>query len=129
MTIVETRACRGRTRSGSAPTPAERETLRDLELGLTDEEIARKRSVSINAVRSEVSSLLRKSGLDSRTSLAKRRAEARDPKRSGRSSACSLCRKTSDEVTFVITDPANLNNVCASCADECVRVFARTCVC
>ncbi len=129
MTIVETRACRARTSSGGSPTPAERETLRDLKLGLTDQEISRTRSVSVRVVRNQVSSLLRKSGLGSRTSLAKRKAEARDPKRSTRPPACSLCRKSGNEVTFVITDPANLNNVCASCADECVRVFARTCVC
>lgn len=129
MTSVETKACREPARSGNSPTPAERETLRDLELGLTDEEIARARSVSVRTVRNRVSRLLRKSGLHEGTSLAKRNAGAREPKRSERPPACTLCRKTSDEVTLVITDPANLNNVCASCADECVRVFARTCVC
>ena len=49
--------------------------------------------------------------------------------RSDAAPACSFCRKTSSQVTFVITDPANLNNVCERCADECVRVFACTCVC
>jgi hypothetical protein len=42
---------------------------------------------------------------------------------------CSFCRKSSNEVRFVITDPANRNNVCESCGDECVRRFAITCVC
>jgi len=42
-----------------------------------------------------------------------------------RSPACFFCRKNSSQVTFVITDPA----VCESCADECVRRFACTCVC
>jgi hypothetical protein len=43
--------------------------------------------------------------------------------------ACSFCRRSSNEVRFVITDPANRNNVCESCGDECVRRFAITCVC
>jgi hypothetical protein len=42
---------------------------------------------------------------------------------------CSFCRKNSSQVKFVITDPANRNNICERCADECVRVFACTCVC
>jgi hypothetical protein len=42
---------------------------------------------------------------------------------------CSFCRKNSNHVKFVITDPANRNNVCESCADACVRRFACTCVC
>jgi len=45
------------------------------------------------------------------------------------SPACSFCRKSSNDVRFVITDPANRNNVCESCGDECVRRFAITCVC
>jgi hypothetical protein len=49
--------------------------------------------------------------------------------RSDAAPACSFCRKNSNEVRFVITDPANLNNICERCADECVRVFACTCVC
>jgi hypothetical protein len=43
--------------------------------------------------------------------------------------ACSFCKKSSTHVTFVITDPANRNNICESCADECVRRFAITCAC
>ena len=43
--------------------------------------------------------------------------------------ACALCRKTSEQVKFAIIDPANGSNICESCADECVRVFATTCVC
>jgi ClpX C4-type zinc finger len=43
--------------------------------------------------------------------------------------ACSFCRKSSNQVKLVITDPANRNNICESCADECVRVFVCTCVC
>ena len=49
--------------------------------------------------------------------------------RSDAAPACSFCRKTSSQVTFVITDPANLNNICERCADECVKRFACTCVC
>jgi hypothetical protein len=43
--------------------------------------------------------------------------------------ACSFCRKNSDQVKFAIIDPADRNNICETCADECVRVFACTCVC
>jgi len=42
---------------------------------------------------------------------------------------CSFCKKNSNQVRFVISDPANRNNVCESCAGECVRRFAITCVC
>jgi hypothetical protein len=40
-----------------------------------------------------------------------------------------FCRKSSDEVAFVIADRENISNVCERCADECVRKFACTCVC
>jgi ribosomal protein L37AE/L43A len=62
--------------------------------------------------------------------VAAERETLRDLKqRFGSAPACSFCRKSSNEVRFVITDPANRNNVCESCGDECVRRFAITCVC
>jgi DNA-binding CsgD family transcriptional regulator len=125
MKIIAMKPRRGRASSGNAPTPAERETLRDIKLGLTNKEIASKRSVSVNTVRSQVSSLLRKSGLESRKSLAKWRDKMDDPKRPEILPACSFCRKNADQVTFLIAGPANFLNICGSCVDACNQMIAR----
>jgi hypothetical protein len=36
--------------------------------------------------------------------------------------------KNSNQVKFVITDPADLNDICESCIDECAGEMARNCV-
>lgn len=123
MTLIDLKRRRGRATSGNAPTAAERETLRDVKLGLTNKEIASKRGVSVNTIRTQVSSLLRKSGLESRKALAKWRDKMDDAKESTIALACSFCRKTSEQVETLVAGPGVY--ICGACVALCNDVLAR----
>jgi DNA-binding CsgD family transcriptional regulator len=71
MPVVTMRRKRGRPGVGNDLTAAERATLDLLRTGLSNAEIALRRGVSVNTVRTQVSSMLSKLGLANRKALAR----------------------------------------------------------
>jgi DNA-binding CsgD family transcriptional regulator len=120
MTVLGMRRGRGRPGWGNALSPAERETLRYLRSGLSNAEIASRRGVSVNTVRTQVSSMLEKLGLSGRKALA--RWEDRMTNAGGDGLRCSFCRKTSRDVEHLVAGRDAY--ICGECIDKCGEIIA-----
>jgi hypothetical protein len=88
---------------------------------MSNQQIAVVRGVSINTVRSQVSSLLQKSGVGSRKALARWRDSME--RQSGPSLRCSFCGKHSDAVEFLVAGPAVY--ICGGCIELCNGVITK----
>jgi DNA-binding CsgD family transcriptional regulator len=121
MKVLEIMRGRGRPGAGSALTPAERSTLRYVRLGLSNAEIARRRGVSVNTVRTQVSSMLGKLGLSGRKALSRWEDPVNTPSPSLR---CHFCRKDSGAVTYLIAGRDAY--ICDTCVDRCNEIIAET---
>ena len=61
---------------------------------------------------------------------AKRRAASADESPDmGEAVECLFCRRTAEQVTFVVQDRVHRYNVCENCIDDCARTVACSCVC
>ncbi len=119
MPVVEMRRKRGRPSAGNAVTDAERATLHLLRAGHPNAEIARRRGVSVNTVRTQVSSMLSKLGLVNRKALAR----WEDPMATSTTLACSFCGKDSTRVELLIAGPAVY--ICGECVALCNDIIAK----
>lgn len=121
MPVVTLKRKRGRPGAGNHLTAAERATLDLLRTGLSNAEIARRRAVSVNTVRTQVSSMLSKLGLANRKALAR----WEDPMTSTtKKIECSFCGKDQDNVELLIAGPAV--HICGACVGLCNDIIART---
>lgn len=120
MDVLDLKRPRGRPGSGTKLTPAERQTLRYVRLRMTNAEIAAARGVSVNTVRTQVSSMMGKLGLKNRASLA---AWEDNVDRQATTLRCSFCRKTSDAVTYLVAGRDGY--ICGECVDKCNDVIAK----
>jgi DNA-binding CsgD family transcriptional regulator len=119
MAVLNLRG-RGRPGWGTALSPAERDTLRYLRAGLSNADIARRRGVSVNTVRTQVSSMLSKLGLRNRKALAK----WEDPMASTATDAlrCGFCRRSSAQVQHLVAGRDAY--ICGDCIDKCSEIVA-----
>lgn len=118
MKMMAIRA-RGRPGSGNRLTPAERETLRLARAGMSNRQIAEARGVSINTVRTQVSSVMAKLGVDGRGRL-KRTEEQMIGTTNGL--RCYFCRKDSGTVTYLVAGRDAY--ICGECIDRCSQIIA-----
>jgi len=118
MHIVPKRG-RGRPRYPGILTPAELRVLRGLRGGKTNAAIAADLGVSVNTVRTHVSSVLGKLALPSRRKLAAME-EAMTTKRDLK---CSFCLKSEHEVQYLLGG-AGASYICGACIDTCNRIIA-----
>lgn len=109
---------RGRPGSGSKLTPAEVETLRLVASGMSNREIAEARGVSINTVRTQVSSVMSKRGVDRRRRLR----QQEDTMSEGANLRCYFCRKGSGAVTYLVAGRDAY--ICGDCIDACAKIVA-----
>jgi DNA-binding CsgD family transcriptional regulator len=120
MTLIDLKRPRGRPGSGTRLTPAERETLRYLRLRMTNAEIADARGISVNTVRTQVSSMIGKLSLKNRKALA----AWEDPMEKNETPLrCTFCRRTSDTVTYMVAGRDGY--ICGDCVDKCNDVIAK----
>jgi DNA-binding CsgD family transcriptional regulator len=120
MPVVTLKRKRGRPGAGQNLTGAERATLQLLRAGKSNAQIASERGVSVNTVRTQVSSMLSKLGLANRKALGR----WEDPMAATTTTlACSFCGKDQTQVELLIAGPAV--HICGECVDLCVDVIAR----
>ena len=120
MHIVPRRG-RGRPRYPGVLTPAEQRVLLALRAGKPNAVIATELGVSVNTVRTQVSSVLGKLALRSRGELrameglmAKNRPELR----------CSFCLKSESEVQYLLGG-ADDSYICGACVEACNQILAQ----
>jgi DNA-binding CsgD family transcriptional regulator len=121
MPVVTMRRKRGRPGVGNDLTAAERATLDLLRTGLSNAEIALRRGVSVNTVRTQVSSMLSKLGLANRKALARWEGLMTS---TTKKLECSFCGKDQDQVELLIAGPAV--HICGECVALCDDIIART---
>jgi len=120
MNVIDLKRRRGRPGFGLRLTPAERETLRYVRLGMTNAQIAAERGISVNTVRTQISSVMGKLGLKSRKALA----AWEDPmEQEATKLRCSFCRKLSDSVAYLIAGRDGY--ICGDCVDKASKVLAK----
>jgi hypothetical protein len=90
--------------------------------GRTNDEVARARGVSVNTVRTQVSSILGKLGFSSRRELAAWEGRMAD---SGaeRVMRCSFCNKRDDEVEHLLAGPPRVY-ICGECVERSSQIIA-----
>ncbi len=117
MPVVTLKRKRGRPGAGNTLTGAERATLGLLRAGYPNAEIARRRGVSVNTVRTQVSSMLGKLGLANRKALAR----WEDPMTTNTTLSCSFCGKDRTQVELLIAGPAV--HICGECVALCNAII------
>lgn len=95
-----------------------------LRRGHTNGAIARTRGVSVNTVRTQVSSILGKLGLSSRRDLAAWEGRMADSTRES-AMQCSFCNKREDEVEHLLAGPPRVY-ICGECVGRCNEIIAET---
>src|SRR5574338_129403 len=120
MHIVPRRG-RGRPRYPGILTPAEQRVLLALRAGKTNAAIACELGVSINTVRTQVSSVLAKLAVPTRRELrvmeglmARNRPELR----------CSFCLKSEQDVQYLLGG-AGASYICGACVEVCNQIIAQ----
>jgi DNA-binding CsgD family transcriptional regulator len=112
---------RGRPPHPDILTPAEWRVAALVRRGCSNAQIARARGVSVNTVRSQVSSALGKLGLTSRRELAAWEGTmGREPERVMR---CSFCGKGDGEVEHLLAGPPQVY-ICGECVARCNEIIA-----
>ncbi len=113
---------RGRPRHPDVLTPAEWDVLTHVRERCSNEQIARRRGVSVNTVRSQVASILAKLEQPDRRALMQWEGlmAARDT--ANVVMRCSFCGKTDARVEHLIAGPRGIY-ICGGCVDACNRII------
>lgn len=93
-----------------------------LRRGCTNDAIARARGVSVNTVRTQVSSILGKLGLSSRRELQSWEGRMADST-TERVMRCSFCNKREDEVEHLLAGPPRVY-ICGECVERSMEIIA-----
>lgn len=107
---------RGRPRHPDVLTPAERRVLTGVRRGRTNPEIAERDGTSVNTVRTRVSHMLDKLGLEDREALSRWAAE-QNP------FCCSFWAKKQQEVDLLVAGPGGVY-ICDECVAICNQYIA-----
>lgn len=118
MHIVPKRG-RGRPRYPGILTPAEARVLRGVRRGMTNAAIAADLGVSVNTVRTHVSSVLGKLAVPSRRDLI----AMEEAMTTNRDLRCSFCLKSEREVRYLLGG-AGASYICGACVEACNRIIA-----
>ena len=118
MHIVPRRG-RGRPRYPGILTPAERRVLLAMRDCRTNAAIARDLGVSVNTVRTQVSSIFGKLGIPNRRALQALEAKMTN----ARDLRCSFCLKSERDVQYLLGGAAD-SYICGACVDACSKIIA-----
>lgn len=112
---------RGRPPHPDILTPAEWRVVSMMRRGKTNAQIAHARRVSVNTVRTQISSVLGKLGFSSRRELAAWEGRmAQEPERVMR---CSFCGKGDHEVEHMLAGAPRVY-ICGECVARCNEIIA-----
>jgi DNA-binding CsgD family transcriptional regulator len=121
--LIQTRRTRGRPRHPDVLTPVEWRVLEGLRRRAINAEIARMNGVSVNTIRTHVSSILSKTGLPDRRALATWEGRMSESTASHAALRCSFCGKTDAEVERLLGGAGRVY-ICEQCVEACNRILA-----
>lgn len=113
---------RGRPRHPDVLTPAEWEVLALVRELRTNAQIAERRGVSVNTVRTQVASILGKLDVRDRRALARWEGYMVNRDTGNVVMRCSFCGRTDAQVEHLLAGPRGIY-ICGGCVDTCSRIL------